>query len=106
MKSESKYKSLSSASLFIVALYCLFNSLLVLIWLNTRGTLSAFATVLFTVDLFTWHIYVLFALITFIIKVSGRKYFSFKGLDRNIILHFIFMVVSFLEIYHMMQNAF
>ena len=106
MKSESKYKSLSSASLFIVALYCLFNSLLVLIWLNTRGTLSAFATVLFTVDLFTWHIYGLFAIITFIIKVSGRKEFRFKGLDRNIILHFIFMVVSFLEIYHMMQNAF
>ena len=105
MKYESRLRSLSSFSFFIVSLYFVLNSILVIEWLNMQGTLSAFANVVFTVDCFTWHIYGIIALVGFVIRVVGKK-------ERNvfsmvyIILHFLFMTVSFFEIFHMMQNAF
>ena len=101
-----KYKRLSYFSLFVVTVYFILNSYLVLEWLNMQGILSAFADIVFLLDLFTWHIYGLFAIMSFIVKLFYRKKYESKSLNRNIFLHFIFMMVSFFEIYHMIQNAF
>ena len=105
MKYESRLRSLSSFSFFIVSLYFVLNSILVIEWLNMQGTLSAFANVVFTVDCFTWHIYGIIALVGFVIRVIGKKERNVSSMV-YIILHFLFMTVSFFEIFHMMQNAF
>lgn len=105
MKYESRLRSLSSFSFFIVSLYFVLNSILVIEWLNMQGTLSAFANVVFTVDCFTWHIYGIIALVGFVIRVVGKKERNVSSMV-YIILHFLFMTVSFFEIFHMMQNAF
>ena len=102
MKTEKGHRTLSSVSLFIVGLYCLFNSLLMLEVMYAKGTLSAFADTVFFIDLFTWHVYGLFAIISFIIKVSEKNKYS----KLNVFLHLIFMLISFFEIYWMIQKAF
>ncbi len=106
MKSESKYKSFSAVSLFVVTLYFLLNTVFVLEWINMQGTLSVFANAVFMMDLFTWHIYGAFAIISFIIKVIYSNKYSGKKVRLNIVLHFIFTVISLVEIYQMIQNGF
>ncbi len=101
MKTEKRHSGFSAVSLFIVALYCLLNSLLMFEWMYTKGTLSAFADTVFFIDLFTWHIYGLFAIISFLIKVSKKN-----SSKRYSFLHLIFMLISFFEIYWIIQNAF
>lgn len=71
-----------------------------------QGTLSAFADIVFFVDLFTWHIYGIFAIVSFIVKVFMINKYKSKCSIANVILHFMLMTVSFIEIYHMIQNAF
>lgn len=106
MKTESGFKRFSVISLGVVVVYFLLNGLLVLEWLNMQGTLSLFADVVFFIDLFTWHIYGLFAIISFIVKACSVNKYRSKGLSLNVVLHFIFTIASFFEIYHMIQNAF
>ena len=106
MKSKSKLKVLSALSFFIVTLYFLLNTVLLLEWLNMQGTLSAFANVVFTVDCFTWHIYGVIAIAGFISRVASIDKNCDKRAIIYAILHFVFMIVSFFEIYHLMQNAF
>ena len=106
MKSKNKYKSISALSFFIVTVYFLLNTALVIEWLNMQGTLSAFATAVFTVDCFTWHIYGVIAIVGFISRVASIDKNCDKRAIIYAILHFVFMIVSFFEIFHMMQNAF
>ena len=106
MKSKTKYKSISALSFFIVTVYFLLNTALVIEWLNMQGTLSAFATAVFTVDCFTWHIYGVIAIVGFISRVASIDSNRDKRAIIYAILHFVFMIVSFFEIFHMMQNAF
>ena len=106
MKSKTKYKSISALSFFIVTVYFLLNTALVIEWLNMQGTLSAFATAVFTVDCFTWHIYGVIAIVGFMLRIF-MDYKSRSARSKTyIVLHFVFMIVSFFEIFHMMQNAF
>ena len=107
MKSKTKYKSISALSFFIVTVYFLLNTALVIEWLNMQGTLSVFATAVFTVDCFTWHIYGVIAIVGFILRTFTDDYKSHSARSKTyIVLHFVFMIVSFFEIFHMMQNAF
>ena len=82
------------------------NSLLMLEWMNMRGTLSAFADVVFAIDLFTWHIYGIFAIISLIIKIFNAKDFCAKHTKLNIATHTVLMLISFAEIYILIQNGF
>ena len=111
MNTEKKYNqffktSLPAFSFFIVTVYFLFNSILELEWLNMQGTLSAFSSVIFTVDCFTWHIYGVIAIAGFILRLVSINKNSDKRTVIYTILHFVFMALSFFEIFHMMQNAF
>ncbi len=101
MKAEKKHSVFSAISLSVVAVYCLINSLFMCEWFFTKGTLSVFANIVFSIDLFTWHIYGLFATISLFIKVSKKS-----STKRNCFLHLILMLISFFEIYWMIQNAF
>ncbi len=101
-----KFKAFASASCFFLTVYFLLNTALLIEWFNMQGTLSAFASVVFTLDCFTWHIYGLLAIIGFVVRVYSLKNESSTALKAKTVLYFIFMLVSFFEIYHMMQNAF
>lgn len=106
MKSKNKYKSLSSFSFFIVTIYFLFNTVLMLEWLNMQGTLSAFANVVFTVDCYTWHIYGIIAIVGFMLRFFIDYKIQSVRSKAYTVLHLVFMLVSFFEIFHLMQNAF
>ena len=97
MKCENRKGSSSSISLCIVAVYCVLNSLFMCEYFLVNGTLSFFANIVFAIDLLTWHIYGLFAIISFIYKVFKKNKYS----KLNIFLHLIFMVISFFEICYM-----
>ena len=101
-----KFKGLASASFFFVTVYFLLNTALMIEWMNMQGTLSVFADVVFTIDLFTWHIYGLFAIMGFLIRVYINKNESSNSSKIKTALHFILMLISFVEICHMIQNAF
>ena len=102
MKTESENRKSSVASLFIVGFYCLINTVFMCEYFVAKGTLSVFANIVFTIDLFTWHIYGLFAIISFIVKVFKKNQYS----KLNIFLHLIFMMISLFEICYMIQIAF
>ena len=106
MKSKERNNILSSFSLCVVTVYFVLNSLLMIEWLNMRVTLSMFADVVFGIDLFTWHIYGAFAIISLIIKIFNAKDFGNKGTKLNIAVHSVLMLISFAEIYMLIQNGF
>lgn len=108
---SKKYKIFSNISLIIVGFYCLMNAVMMLGWgPRFDSEIYFFITdaVLF-IDLWTWHIYGLFAIISLIIKVFMlcKKKLAFNTSSIiNIILHFLFSVVSFFEIYWIFENSF
>lgn len=94
------------SSLVVVIVYFILNSILILEWLNMQGVLSFFADIAFAIDLFTWHIYGVFAIISLIVKIIKAKEFGTEHTKLNIALHSVFMLISFTEIYMLMQNGF
>ncbi len=67
-----------------------------------------FAEAVLFVDLCTWHIFIVFAVISFIIKIvlvcKGKL--ELKGMSSNLILHFLFSLISVAEIYWIFENSF
>lgn len=106
MKEKNRSIILSGFSLFTVTVYFLLNSAFMLEWYLAKGVLSAFSNAVFTLDLFTWHIYGLFAILTFIIRIFSVNRQSSRAARLNAVLHLVFMSISFFEIYYMIQIAF
>ena len=106
-----RYKTFSNISLAIVSFYCLANALIILGWgprFNFEVYLFIAEAVLF-LDLCTWHIFGLFAIISLIIKIyilCKKKEIIDKSYIKNIISHFMFSVISFLEICWIFENSF
>ena len=106
-----RYKKFSDISLIIVGFYCLANALIILGWgprFNFEAYLVIAEAVLF-VDLCTWHIYGLFAIVGFIIKICficEHKELLNKAYIKNLIFHFLFSAISFLEIWWIFENSF
>ncbi|MBO5333440.1 MAG: hypothetical protein J6B37_04920 [Clostridia bacterium] len=98
------YKIFSVISLVITVFYCVVN-LFTIILLNMTVSENNIALGIigsvFSLDVFTWPVYVAFAIVTLIIK-----YLKDKKYNANTILHAIFMVLSFVEMYHIISKGF
>lgn len=101
-------KTLSYISLVTTAFYAVTN--LFSLFLMNRFEWDRIAGVTeFTlgIDVYSWHIYGIFAVVAFVIKLcdllNGEKN---KWMYINITLHFLFMSLSFIGIYYMFQNCF
>ncbi|MBO5944254.1 MAG: hypothetical protein J6Q50_03035 [Clostridia bacterium] len=103
MKNKA-YKFFSVVSLIIPILYCVANLLTILLLnmpISENDIALGIVGSVFSLDVVTWHIYGIFAIATLIIKyLKDNKY------NANTILHAIFMVVSFAEIYYIITRAF
>lgn len=90
------------------------NSIMYLGWESIFSGLAleiytAISDVVLMIDLCTWHIHGLFAVISFIVKVIllwGKKIKPNAYEIINVILHFIFSTVSFYEIWFIFENSF
>lgn len=99
MKNKA-YKMFSVISLLIPLTYSVAN-LFAIILLNVNSANENFIHTIFTADLLTWHIYGIFAIATLIVK-----YLKDKKYNANIILHIIFTIISFIEIYYLISRGF
>lgn len=94
------YKIFSAISLFVPVLYFISNSIVILL-LDVSPANKSIINTVFAVDVLTWHIYGIFAIATLIIKyIKDKKY------NANTILHAIFMIISFIEIYYLIARGF
>lgn len=95
----NKYKVLSIISLLVTVFYGVIN-LIAIIFLNLSLN-NEVANRIFTLDVLSWHIYGIFAIVTLIIK-----FVKDKKINLNIIAHTILMVMSFIEIYYLFLRGF
>lgn len=102
MNPVKRYNLFSKISLFIVGFYCLINIPLMLS--QTIG--NEINAAIYFIDAYTWHIYGLFAIISFIVKLFIEKENNKEKYKFNIILHTIFMLASFAQILYIFGNPF
>ena len=102
MNPVKRYNIFSKISLCIVGLYCIINIPLMLS--QTIG--NDINAAIYFVDAYTWHVYGLFAVISFIVKLFMEKENNKERYKLNIILHTIFMFASFAEILYIFGNPF
>lgn len=101
-------KLLIKAGLIITVLYGLLNLLAIV---DAQGNLGFIGELALSVDVYTWHIYGVFSIITLIIRLSSNSTEVDNGsrekwLDIQSVLHFIFMLISFGGIYYLFENCF
>lgn len=110
---SKKYDIFSKVSLAVVGFYCIANTLLIVGWGPKFGGLLLkvymfLADIILFIDLSTWHIFFLFAAISFVVKIAllckGKS--AFKGTLFNLIFHLLFSIVSVAEIYWIFENSF
>ena len=79
--------------------------------LDAQGNMSFIGEFVLGIDVFTWHIYGIFSIITLIIKLYSNgvdvdNKLRIKWLDVQSVLHFVFMLISFGGIYYLFENCF
>lgn len=102
MNSIKRYNLFSIISLFIVGFYCIINIPLMLS--QTIG--NEINAAIYFIDAYTWHIYGLFAVISFIVKLFMEKENNKERYKFNIILHMIFMLISFAQLLYIFGSPF
>lgn len=102
MNPVKRYNLFSMISLCIVGFYCAVNIPLMLV----QSTYNDFLAAIYFIDAYTWHIYGLFAIISFIVKLFMEKENNTEKYKTNIILHTVFMLVSFAEILYIFGSPF
>ena len=108
---KDRFDLFAKISLWITAYYFFSNLLVLPMWWGT-ATFSIFRGVLlipFYIDVFTWHIFGIFSLVAFIIKIimwAKRGELLKKKAIINLILHLVFTVAAFGEIWRIFENSF
>lgn len=98
-------------SLWITAYYFFSNLIIIPLWWGTAvfDFFGYLIEIPFTIDLFTWHIFGVFSLVAFIIKIimwAKRGELFKKKAIINLILHLVFTVAAFGEIWWIFENSF
>ena len=108
---KDRFDLFAKISLWITAYYFFSNLISIPLWWGTA--ISDFFGYLieipFTIDLFTWHIFGVFSLVAFIIKMviwAKRKELVKKKAIVNLVLHILFTVAAFGEIWWIFENSF
>ncbi len=108
---KDRFELFAKISLWITAFYFISNFLVLPLWWGTP-TFNIFYGILLIpvyIDLFTWHIFGVFSLISFIVKIAiwaDRKELLKKDALVNLSLHLVFTVAAFGEIWWIFENSF
>ncbi len=102
MNPVKRYRLFSMISLLIVGFYCIVNIPLMLSETADNTVIAA----IYFVDAYTWHVYGLFAIISLIVKLFMEKENNIEKYKLNIILHTVFMLLSFAQILYIFGSPF
>ena len=108
---KDRFELFAKISLWITGYYFFSNLLILPVWWDSE-IFNYFVKILrfpFYTDLFTWHIFGVFSLLAFIIKTviwAKRKEFLKKNSLINLILHLLFTLTAFGEIWWIFENSF
>lgn len=102
MNPVKRYNIFSKISLCIVGFYCIINIPLML----SQTISNSINAAIYFIDAYTWHVYGLFAIISFIVKLFMEKENNKEKYKLNIILHTIFMLASFAQILYIFGSPF
>lgn len=101
-------KHLINIGFIITAIYGVLNLLAVI---DVQGNMGFIGDVALSIDVYTWHIYGIFSIVTLFVKLLFNRDEVDRGerekwLDKHSLLHFIFMLISFGGIYYLFENCF
>ena len=94
---------------FIVTfIYCILNVAAVI---DVQGNMSFIGDFILGIDVFSWHIYGVFSIVTLLMKLASDSKAvdnatKAKWLDVQSVLHIVFMLLSFGGIYYLFENCF
>ena len=108
---KDRFELFAKISLWITAYYFFSNLISIPLWWGTAisDIFGYLIEIPFTIDLFTWHIFGVFSIASFIIKTviwAKRKELLNKNSLINLILHILFTVAAFGEIWWIFENSF
>lgn len=103
MNPIERYNIFSKISLAIVGFYSVINIPLLL---SQTVDDNIFNAPIYFIDAYTWHIYGLFAIISFIVKLFMEKENNKEKYKLNIVLHTALMLISFAEILYIFGSPF
>lgn len=101
-------KLLIKAGFIITVLYGLLN---LIAFVDVQGNMGFIGDFVLGIDVYTWHIYGIFSIVTLMIKLSSNSAevdgkLREKWLDVQAVLHFVFMLISFGGIYYLFESCF
>lgn len=106
------FKLLTNIGFIVTAVYAVFNLLAATITeYGFSDNVWWIADIVLGIDVFTWIIYGVFSIATFLIKLwmNSKNSDSDKNkklLDVQSVMHFLFMLISFGGIYYLFENSF
>lgn len=108
---KDRFKLFAKISLWITAFYFISNFFILPLWWGTPKFNIFYGILLipFYIDLFTWHIFGVFSVAAFIVKIimwAKRGELFKKNSIVNLILHLLFTVAAFGEIWWIFENSF
>ena len=108
---KDRFELFAKISLWITAYYFVSNFLLLPLWWEapTFNIFHGVFLIPFYIDVFTWHIFGIFSLAAFIIKIiiwAKKKKLLKKNSLVNLFMHLIFTVAAFGEIWWIFENSF
>ncbi len=108
---KDRFELFAKISLWITAYYFISNFLVLPLWWGTP-TFNLFHGILLIpvyIDLFTWHIFGVFSVVAFIVKIimwAKRGELFRKRALINLILHLLFTVIALGEIWWILAESF
>ncbi len=108
---KDRFDLFAKISLWITAYYFFSNFLILPVWWDFE-IFNFFDKILmfpFYTDLFTWHIFGVFSLISLIVKIAiyaDRKVIFGKDALINLGLHIFYTIAAFGEIWWIFENSF
>ena len=108
---KDRFELFAKISLWITEYYFFSNLLTIPLWweIPKPDFINRLILIPFYIDLFTWHIFGIFSLVAFIVKIimwAKRGELFKKNSILNIILHLLFTVAAFGEIWWILAESF
>ena len=106
-KTKKILNAIAATGSIITYIYCIMNlSATILAFTIPYDAISFLFNPIFIIDGFTWHIYGIFSILTFIIKLTSIGYSEGNSsLKKSTLFHFVAMIVRFATIVFIFFNA-
>ena len=107
-KTKKILNAIAATGSIITYIYCVMNLMaIILVFTIPLDSVSFLTDPIFIIDGFTWHVYGIFSILTFIIKLTSLGYSDGNSsLKKSTLSHLVAMIVSFATIIYIFFNFF